>query len=370
MPLRLQIAVTIVLAAIAGGGWWYLDGRGGGAQSKEPAAKRSQATPVLVEPALAADDRETVRAIGTGEARRSATIYPATAGEVVKIGFEAGQRVRKGDVLLRLDDKHQLIAVRLAEVAVKEATRQFERLEKLAPTGAASVSRLESAQTEMESAALRLDQARAALRDRTVFAPFDGVIGLTEVDVGDRITEITSIATLDDRAFIEVGFNLPEEYAPRVAVGDLVKVRPRTMREQAFDGTVTELGSRIDPLTRSLRIKAEIANPSDALRPGTSFEVRLDFVGRTYPSVREVAVLWSRDGAYVWRVEDGRAHKVFVRIVRRDKGRILVAGPLKVGDPVVVEGVQGLRPDQPVNASPYPGPKTSVAEPESHGAKS
>lgn len=363
MTLRMQIAVTAFLAVLMGGGWWYMEKAEIGVRSKEPPKKRAVATPVLVETALAADDKKIIRAIGTGEARRSATIHPATAGEVVKVGFEAGQRVKKGHVLLRLDDKHQRLAVRLADVAVKEATRQLRRLEMLAPTGAASMARLETAQTTLESAALRLDQAQASLRDRSVFAPFDGVIGLTDIDVGDRVTETTPIATLDDRAFIQVAFNLPEQYAPRVAVGDLVKVRPRTMRERQFEGAISETGSRIDPLTRSLVIKAEIANPADALRPGTSFEVEVAFVGRTYPSVREVAVLWSRDGAHVWRVENDRARKVFVKIVRRDKGRILVDGPLKVGDPVVVEGVQGLRPGQRVKPSPFAGQKPGGAEP-------
>ncbi len=366
----MQIVVTLLLAALLGGGWWYVQGPGAAAKSKDAAPKRAAATPVLVEPALGADDKEVVRAIGTGGARRSATIFPATAGEVVEINFEAGRRVKKGDMLVRLDDKHQRIALRLAEVAVKEASRQLDRLEELAPKGAASVARLEAAQTARESAQLRLAQARASLRDRSVFAPFDGVMGLTDIDVGDRVTETTPIATLDDRGFIEVAFNLPEAYAPRVAVGDLVMVRPRTMRERQFEGTISELGSRIDELTRSLRVNAEIANPSDALRPGTSFEVWMDFVGRTYPSVREVAVLWSRDGAYVWRVEGDRARKVYVKIVRRDKGRILLDGPLKVGDAVVIEGLQGLRPNQRVNPSRYGADKTSAVAPAAGGGAS
>lgn len=365
MQLRMQLAITAVLAAVLGGGWLYWNDAKIGARSQEPARKRTAAVAVLIDPAEAADDKVVVRAIGTGEARRSATIHAATAGEVVKIGFEPEQRVAKGDVLLRLDNKHQRLAVRLAEVAVKEASRQLRRLEKLAPKGAASVARLETAQTNLESANLRLDQARADLRDRAVYAPFDGVIGLTAIDVGDRITAETPIATLDDRAFIDVAFNLPEEYAPKIGIGSLVTVRPRTMRERTIEGTISATGSRIDPVTRSLTVKAEIPNANDALRPGTSFEVRVDFVGRSYPSVREVAVLWSRDGAYVWRVKDDRAQKVFVKIVRRDGGRILLRGALKVGDHVVVEGVQGLRQGQRVAPKLYSAEKVSaVIEPQ------
>jgi membrane fusion protein, multidrug efflux system len=370
MPIRSQIFATVVLAILFTGGWLYWSDFISDVHSTGPVRKNSRAVPVLVEPAIPTDDKQVIRAIGTGEARRSATIHAATAGEIVKINFEAGQRVTKGDVLLRLDARHQNIAVRLADVAVKEATRQLKRLQKLAPSGAASMARLETAQANLESADLRLDQARAALRDRSVYAPFNGVIGLTEIDVGDRITVSTPIATLDDRAFIDVVFNLPEEFASRVAIGSLAIVRPRTMAEKELEGSVTSTGSRIDPDTRSLRVKVEIANPDDTLRPGASFEVQLSFVGLSYPSVREVAVLWSRDGAYVWRIDGDRAKKIVVKVIRREAGRILLDGPLKAGDPVVVEGVQGLRTGQRVTPRPYNNTKLNSLMPSTDSGRS
>ena len=113
------------------------------------------------------------------------------------------------------------------------------------------------------------------------------------------------------------------------------------------------MDSRIDAASRTLRVRARIPNPDDAIRPGTSFEVELAFTGRRYPIVREVAVLWSRDGAYLWRANTKKAEKVFVKLVRRDGGRILVDGPLKAGDLVVVEGVQGLRAGQKLDPRPF-----------------
>ncbi len=353
MHLRSQIAITALLAVLLAASWFWLAGDRDAAQSREPSRKRFAATAVLTEPIELAEDKVVVRAIGTGEAFKSASIHPSVAGEVIAVTFKAEQQVAKGVPLIRLDDKHQQLAVRLAEVAVVEARRQVERLERLAPTGAISVARLQTTQSELESAELRLDQAKAALEDRTVHAPFDGIIGLTEIEKGDRVTAETVIATLDDRSFILVEFNLPEEYAGRIKVGDPVSLQPWTMPDRKTQGAVSELGSRIDPVTRSLRVKAKIVNPDDAIRPGTSFEVRLFFKGRSYPTVLEVSVLWSRDGAYLWRVTEGKIEKVFVKIVRRDKGRILVDGPLEAGDVIVVEGVQGLRIGQPIKAAPF-----------------
>ncbi|MBT5108991.1 MAG: efflux RND transporter periplasmic adaptor subunit, partial [Rhodospirillaceae bacterium] len=123
-----------------------------------------------------------------------------------------------------------------------------------------------------------------------------------------------------------------------------------TQPERRITGNVKAMGSRIDKASRTLRIRAGIPNADDSLRPGTSFAVEIAFTGRAYPSVPEVAVLWSRDGAYVWRVTKGKAEKVSVKVVRRDKGRVLVNGPLREGDGIVIEGVQGLRPGQKVKS--------------------
>ena len=361
MKLRTQIIFLAALAVALTGGW-YAWSSAADVKTAKPAARGSgSGTRVLVEPANATPDKVVVRAIGTGEARRSATIYSKSAGEVVAVAFRSQDRVKAGQELLRLDDSHQQIAVRLAKVEVKDATRQLHRLEKLAPSGTASQARLETAQTALETANLRLDQAEQDLDDRVVYAPFDGVVGLTDIERGDRITTSTQITTLDDRSEILVEFDLPEEYAGRLKVGDPVSVRPWTMPDKKFEGTVSQLGSRINPQTRTLRVKASIPNTEDLIRPGTSFEVELAFTGKPYPSVREVAVLWSRDGAYLWRVKriekDGKtveqAEKVFVKIVRRDLGRILVDGPLDATDEVVVEGVQGLRPHQRIKAIPF-----------------
>ena len=354
MRLRSQIGITAVLTALFAAGWVWLAGEQEAVRSSQAKRMPASAAAVLIEPIKLREDRVIVRAIGTGEALKSASLFPTVAGVVTEVAFDAGQRVKEGTPLLRLDDRHQQLAVRLAEVAVAEAERQVKRLRRLAPRGAASIARLETADAALESAKLRLDQARVALRDRTLYAPFDGVVGMTKITKGDRVNTNNLITMFDDRSVILVEFNLPEEYAGRVKIGDKVKVRPWTMPEREMEGVVSARGSRIDPVSRSLRVKARIPNPDDVLRPGTAFKVELAFSGRAYPAVREVAVLWSSDGAYLWRIADGKAEKVFVSIVRRDGGRILVDGKLRAGDTVVVEGVQGLRIGQKVKTAPFP----------------
>lgn len=370
MKLRAQLAITVALAAVVAGGWLALSAWDGGAHAPQRGARvqTGDGTLVLVEPLALAKDQLTLRVVGTGEALQSAAIHPTVDGVVTEVLFKADERVRKGTPLVRLDDEHEQLAVRLADVAMQEAKRQAERFKKLAPGGSVPVARLETALSELESATVRLQQAKANLADRTVAAPFDGVIGLTRIDVGDRITDETMIATLDDRSTLLVEFVVPEEYAGKIRLGDAVSVRPWMDQERLMDGTISAIDSRIDQATRSLRVQARIPNPDDAIRPGTAFDVRMTFTGKPYPRVREVAVSWSGDGAYLWRAKDGKAEKVFVKLVRRDEGRILIDGPLAPGDLVVVEGVQGLREGQKLDPKPF-GNVGGAVEPKPAGVE-
>ena len=159
MSLKAQIGAIAKLIAVVVGGWFWTTGGQDGAGSVETQRKRSGATLVLTEPLELAEDKIVVRAIGTGEALKSASLYPSVAGQVLAVEFTAEERVAAGKVLVRLDDKHQRLAVRLAKVALKEAGRQVRRLEKLTPTGVSSIARLQTVQAEYESAGLRLDQA-------------------------------------------------------------------------------------------------------------------------------------------------------------------------------------------------------------------
>ncbi len=345
MRMRFQVLVTLLLTAAISGGWVWFGGSQEAVGSKGGKSLRG-ATRVIVEPVVLKDERLVVRAVGTGVAHNSADLHPSVDGEVVEVRFRPEQRVEKGQVLVRLDDAHQRLAVRLAEVALRKANRDAERLRKLAKSGHATGTSLDAAQTALETASVRYAQAKADLADRVIVAPFSGVIGLTDISVGDRVTDGSMIATLDERSTLLVDFHLPEDYTSRIRIGDSLKVRPSTDPEKRITGTIAAMDSRIRETTRTLRIRAKIPNPDNSMRPGTSFEVEFAFRGNPYPSVAEVSVLWSRDGAYLWRANSGKAEKIFVKLVRRDKGRILVDGPLKTGDMVVVEGVQGLREGQ------------------------
>jgi membrane fusion protein, multidrug efflux system len=313
-------------------------------RAAEAVAERDREVRVIVAPLQFNEERTRVEAVGTSRAVQSIAIHPAISGEVVAVNFEPGQKVGKGDVLIELDQRDEELAVDLAQVRLRDAERLYERYQGTGDSGAVTVSALDAARTAVQSARIELDRARIALDYRTIEAPFPGYVGITDIDPGDRVNPDTMITTLDDRSSLLVSFEVPETLIGRLTTQDDVEIATWNSREPTAFGEVVDIGSRIDPLTRTFVARALVNNPGDELRPGMSFRVIMDLAGIPYPVVPETGLQWGAEGAYIWSVVDRRAHRVAVSIVQRQEGYVLVESPaLEEGDLIVVEGIQRVR---------------------------
>lgn len=288
-------------------------------------------------------ERTRLEAVGTSRARLSAELYAPTSGEVVSVNFEPGQAVKAGDVLVELDSRQEKLAVRVAELNLEDTERLYDRYKRSADSGAVLPTALDAARIAAETAGIELDRARIALADRSIEAVFDGYVGSTDVDPGDRVNTNTLITTLDDRSSLFVSFDLPEAFIGELAVGNQVQLETWNGKVPVVAGEIVDIGSRIDPQNRTFVARARVRNDNDALRPGMSFRVRIDVQGELYGVVSETGVQWGADGAYVWTVVDGTAARIPVQIVQRREGRVLVNGALADGDIIVVEGTQRMR---------------------------
>ncbi len=197
---------------------------------------------------------------------------------------------------------------------------------------------------------MAVTDAQTDLDDRVLVAPFSGYVGLTDVDVGDRITTQTMITTLDDRSLLFINFSAPEWSISVVNQNTRVSVQPWTNRELTLQASVAQVDSRLNIQDRTIRVRAQLQNDEDVYRPGMSFRVNLVMAGDEYAVIPESGLSWGANGAYVWKVENDQAVKVSVQIKQRLRGRILVDGDLSVGDTLIVEGIQRLRQGQKVSA--------------------
>lgn len=308
-----------------------------------PHSAADRSVPVIVEPLRFEPARTRAEAVGTSRALLSAELYPASSGEVTSVNFEPGQFVRKGDVLVELDHRKETLAVEQAALQLEDAERLYDRYRRSAGSGAVLPTALDTARTAAELAHVELRRARVALDDRTIKAPFDGHVDSTDIDRGDRVTPGTLITTLDDRSQLLVRFEIPELFISELVPGKDVMLETWGVPGPRVAGEIVDVGSRIDPRTRTFSVRASVDNKDDLLRPGMSFRVETDVQGEMYAVIAETAVQWGTEGAYIWSVSDGAAVRKPVRIIERREGRVLVDGDLDSGDIIVVEGVQRMR---------------------------
>lgn len=291
---------------------------------------------------------ERIAAVGSGRARRQVTIATRHAGVVEKVLFEGGTMVEMNQPLVQLHAETEQIAVETAEAQRAQAADAVERLKQLTEGVVTRVARAE-ADTALKVADAALRRAREELERMTIRAPFAGIIGLTNIQIGDYIGVGTQIATLDDRTSILVEFTVPESVAPSIKKGLPLRASLITRSGEVYNGTIDAVGTRIDPDTRTLAVRGEIPNPTLTLIPGSTFSISVRLPGEKAPLVPGLAVQWDRRGAYVWRLAPKDAvERVDIAIVSRNGDRVMVDADLKAGDKVIHEGGDQLRPGQTV----------------------
>lgn len=293
---------------------------------------------------------DSIKSVGTARARQSVTLYPESAGVVTFAKLAPDVSVAQGEVLLKLDDRDQVLAVRQAEVELAEAKRMLKRYISLNTTEAnIPQSTIDTAQSNVELAEIRLSQARVELSRRVVTAPFSGRIGITDVEIGDRVDTSTVVTTLDDRSVLLVDFTVPESFIGKITTGLDVDARQWESPDDKTNGTIVAVDSRVDSSTRAFRARAAIDNSADNLRPGMAFEIDASITKGSYLSVPELAVQWGADGPYVWTATSDRAQRSPVEMVRRVDGQMLIRGDVLEGQRVILEGIQSVRPGMKVN---------------------
>ncbi len=365
MSVFRQIALSLVVILIAAAGWYAYDqgwfsasgsapqpaagsqraggGGSGGGRSGGGRGGFGGAVLVVTAPVTTDDTGIDVRAIGTVAAAQEVTLYPQDSGIVTEVAFTPGSKVAKRQTLVRLDDSDQQVALEKAKIAVDTAQSALDRAQQLAKSNNITTVALTDAQTAQKNAAIGLKAAQNDLAKRTITAPFAGIIGLTDIAVGDLISSSKAIATLDDMSKVTVSFDVPERASGLVAVGQPVTASTEAVAGQSFKGVISAVDNRVDPVARTLRVQATLPNDASALKPGMALTVAMSFPGQPHPAVPSLAVQWDRGGAYVWKVSSGSAHRVAVQILGRRSGAVVVSGDLAESDAVVVEGLQRIR---------------------------
>jgi len=300
---------------------------------------------VVVQPSAVQED---LQAVGSLRSNESVVLRPEVSGRIATIGFRDGQVVKKGQLLIGLDSTLNEAEVAQYRAEYDLALSNLKRSEDLARQKFISSSAQETAASNAQVAEARLKLAQARLSKMKIISPFDGIVGIRGVSLGDYVKDGTDLVNIEDVRILKVDFRLPERSLSQIKAGQDVEVVADALPNERWQGQIEAINPRVDANGRSLELRGRLDNASGKLRPGMFVRVRVIVGERNGLLVPEEAIVPQGEEFYVYKVVEGAAKRVPVKIgVRRDAKVEIVEG-IAPGDQVVTAGMRLSRDGQPV----------------------
>jgi len=323
----------------------------------EPQAARRQGAdvPVTAQVVESAAWSDTLQALGTAKARESVTITAKVSEIIERVHFESGQQVAAGTPLVTLRGLAQQAALTQAQATFAEADQLYRRQRELAQQRLVASSTLDTQKAIRDSAEARVAEMQSEIGDRSVRAPFAGVLGIRQVSPGSLVTPTTAIATLDDIQRMHVDFQVPEAELSSLANGNKVEATSVAWPGRTFEGEISTIDARVDPSTRAVTVRADFANGDHALRPGMLLDVRIYRPERQALVVPEIAVVQVGRDSFVYRLKaDSTVERADVVTGARRSGVVELKQGIQAGERIIVDGTGKLRPGLKVDARAVP----------------
>jgi membrane fusion protein (multidrug efflux system) len=322
-------------------------------QPDEAARAASVRTAVEVMPVKTGRIRETVRAVGTLEANESVIVRPEIAGVVNHIGFTEGQPVRKGAVLVELDDSELRAEVEQTEAELKIAKLTYDRMKQLVGSQNTYVSQqqIDQAVSAVATARARHTMYLTRLAKTRVRAAFAGHVGIRRISLGDYVQAGQDLVNLEDLSTLKIDFKVPETFLNRLALGQPIEVETDAYPDRIFTGEVYAVDPRIDAASRAVHLRASIANVEEQLRPGLFVNVDLMFGENPRALlIPEEAVVHQREKTFVYRIVGETARLSEVTLGTRERGLVHVVSGIGEQDRIVAVGHHKLKDGSAVQA--------------------
>lgn len=354
--IRIAGSVAALVCAFALGIWMSASGvffaPGGGAGTSEPvqnadsgnASDRAfpgNAIVVTTADVAFTPPRSRIQSIGTGKAIRLIHVTADVAGTVEKIHVQPNTDVSAGDPIVTLERKTQDIILDSAKAELEQQSASFNRYQTLLSqsSNAVSQAQVDEARASLAVAEAKVAEAQYEYDRRVIRAPFSGRINLNDLTVGSYLSQGAEIVTLVDASSLLVEFTVPETAISQISTGVPVRLTTPALVGRVFNGEITAFDSSIDEEFRTVRVRAQVKNPENLLLPGMTFSVSLASADTPMPMVPAVSILWSPNGAYVWKLgADNAPERIDVVLRHRLGDSVWLEADLAEGDVVVKDG--------------------------------
>jgi membrane fusion protein (multidrug efflux system) len=343
---RLFIAV-VVLGLVVGGIVWFKYFRDG-MIAQFLSGMTPPPVPVTAETVEAVTWEPGIDAIGTALSARGVDLAIESGGLVREILFEANDAVTEGQPLVQIDDDSERASLAAAEAGLGVAETELRRTQTLSARGVSAANTVETAEAQTKSAGAEVTQAQTALDSKRMTAPFAGVIGIPQIEVGQYVTPGTIFATLQDLSRMRVDFAVPEQQISALVLGRNITVATE-VGDLSAKGRIIAIEPRVDPNSRLVSVRAEVDLPLEQLYPGQFLRVRVALPPEEgVIALPQTAISSTLYGDSVYVVNPGEAEgelvvdQVFVKLGRRSGARIEVTEGLEAGQMIVTSGQNRL----------------------------
>ena len=318
------------------------------ARAQTPGA--GQSVPVIVAPAVRAELVDRVEALGTTRANETVRLTASVTETVRQILFDDGQMVEAGDILVVLNKAEEEADLRAAEAILTERQLAFERAQELESRQFTTTAQLDERRAALLEAEAAIEAVKARIANRVVRAPFAGVVGFRNISPGALVEPGDLITTLDDLSVIKLDLTVPAVFLTTLTRGLDIVAKARALDDRSFDGTVSSIDSRVDPVTRSITVRALIPNADGTLKPGLLMTADLLKNPREGIVIPEEALIPQGSDTHVLVVDPDTdtAERREVEIGLRRPGSVEVLSGLEEGELIITHGTQRVRPGQAV----------------------
>jgi len=303
----------------------------------------------------------TLNAIGSLKSINGVDVSTDLPGIVSEIAFESGAAVKKGDLLVRLDTKQEAAQLQSAEARRQLSVVNLARQRDLLAKKAASQSEYDTAAAQARQDQAAVEETKALIARKTIVAPFDGVLGIRQVDLGQFLNAGTPIVTLQSQNPIHVEFSVPQQHIDELALGGQVRLKAAGVGEREFEGKISAINSKVDEATRNLLVEGTVPNPDGRLRAGMFVDVRVLLPEQSgVIAIPGSAVNYAPYGDSVFTVATGttegshEAIQHFVKLGPTRGDQIAVESGVKEGDdvaqPVIINNT--VQPGNESNPKP------------------
>ncbi len=290
---------------------------------------------------------------GTILASEEVELKSETSGKIVRILFNEGAYVNKGDLLVKINDADLQAQLRKAESKVKLIEDREARQKQLAQNQMISQEDYESTLNDLEASKAEYDLIKAQIDKTEIRAPFNGIVGLREVSEGSFVTTSTVIARLQNLAQLKVDFAIPQKYASQVKIGDELDFK-LSGNDFLYKAKIYAIEPKIDPSTRTLRLRAVCKEAYKGLFPGAFANVELNLKETDEAIIiPSVSIVPELKGQLVYLYKNGTASPQRVDVGLREETRVQITSGLSVGDTVITSGILQIRPGAQVKITDF-----------------